>query len=57
VELSLANDPRTTIRWYRVYLLVSAVASLVVGLAWAGVLAVGGSRCSPPQGRRSLYTR
>lgn len=41
VELSLAKDPHTTFRWYRTYLLVSGVASLVMGLAWADVLPVG----------------
>lgn len=50
VEFSLANDPRTTIRWYRVYLLVSTVTLLVIGLAGADVLPVGSISLSPITG-------
>lgn len=40
-DLVLANDPRTTIRWHRVYLLGAALGLLVTGLAWAGVGPLG----------------
>lgn len=33
----LANDPRTTVRWHRVYLLLTAVVAVFVGLVWVGV--------------------
>lgn len=33
----LANDPRTTVRWHRVYLLLTALAAVFVGLVWVGV--------------------
>jgi hypothetical protein len=33
VAVFLANDPRTTVSWYRVYLALTAVSALVVGLA------------------------
>lgn len=33
----LANDPRTAVRWHRVYLLLTAAVAAFVGLVWAGV--------------------
>lgn len=41
VKLSLAKDPRTSVPWYRGYLVVSAVASLAIGLTWTDLLPVG----------------
>lgn len=33
----LANDPRTTVGWHRVYLVLTVVATVFVGLVWIGV--------------------
>ncbi|USZ67905.1 hypothetical protein NGM10_14375 [Halorussus salilacus] len=33
----LENDPRTAVRWHRVYLLLTAVVAVFVGLVWVGV--------------------
>lgn len=37
LDLCLAADPRTTVRWYRVYLLLATVGGLLLGAMWAGV--------------------
>ena len=37
VDLSLAADPRKTVRWYRVYLLLAGVSGPLPGSVWAGL--------------------
>lgn len=37
LDLSLAADRRTTVRWYRVYLLLAGVGTVALGIGWAGV--------------------
>lgn len=44
VELFVTNDPRTTIAWHRVYLALTAVSALLLGLAQVGVPPLGGLR-------------
>lgn len=34
VAVFLANDPRTTVTWYRVYLALTAVSAVLLGLVW-----------------------
>lgn len=37
LELYLTNDPRTTVAWYKVYLVLTVVSTVVIGLAQVGV--------------------
>lgn len=37
VTVFLANDPRTKISWYRVYLVLTALSAAFLGLVWFGV--------------------
>lgn len=37
LDLSLAADPRTTVQWYRVYLLLAAAGGSLLGATWVGV--------------------
>lgn len=41
VELYVTNDPRTTVAWYKVYLALTAVSTVLVGLTQVGVLPFG----------------
>lgn len=41
VELYVRNDPRTTIPWYRVYLALTVVSTVLLGLAQADVSSLG----------------
>lgn len=44
VELYVANDPRTTVAWHKVYLLVTAVSTVLLGLTQVGVPPFGDLR-------------
>jgi hypothetical protein len=37
VELYLTNDPRTTVAWYRMYLVLTVVSTVVIGLTQVGI--------------------
>lgn len=37
VALFLANDPRTVVSWYKVYLALTVVSAVLIGLIWLGV--------------------
>lgn len=37
LALCLAADPRASVPWHRVYLALTAISALLLGLVWAGV--------------------
>lgn len=37
LALCLAADPRATLGWHRVYLVLTAISAVLIGLVWAGV--------------------